>query len=831
MLKIRNAGMLSLLVIAAALPTGAQTTPQPAQLDPTANIASPQLEANVHKPLPEQFIWMAIIDGHNPGNSGYFRSKFKVTARPAAAILYVVGPDQMRVYVNGVLIANAERDPKVGIHPMVIALDVSHRLHAGSNTIAIAAVRGNRLAVKIIPRGAGVMGSAILVSGTDWKSSTRQEQGWENPEFDDAKWPPVQAIGGVESVLADLRWNNDAGMYRWPGYDGISPYLARVNAPAEEVAFAFEGMGKFTLVNALAPNYVVKPRGGVRPPPGPATSATPAEFTVTLPPGKLPREDCPYVTLDFGREITGRLEVVSDSAGPVKLEIQYGESLGEVMGGPYLGGDELIALPHVKAYGPKSAFRYALVRFLEGPSPMKFASIQMDDIYYPVIYKGSFESSDAMLNRIWQTGAYTSHLCMEDDIWDAPKRDRAPWMGDLDVSGLVIDTVFADQFLMRETMDTLMDGAGDPVNRDVNGIPGYSAFWVMGEADYYRHIGDVDYLHKIHDPLVHLLDFMAGEMDNNDLFANTRKAWPFIDWSPDMNGDTAETRRATEFEFYKAFIDGAWLLSQAGDTASANKFEARAQAMRRASQKTFLDPQSNTFGGRWQSNAMAIYSGVADATQTSAIYDRVLSKPSGFVITPYYNFYVISAMAEAGHRTEALDWLRKYWGGMIDEGATSFWEAYDLGWPKENFHRSLQADNGQGYYVSLSHGWSSGPTAWLSEEILGIRPTAAGFKQTTIRPDLAGLAWARGAVPTPNGLIKVDYKAGDTFRAAIDLPAGVAAQVSMPVCDNANSAQSVTINGAPATGLSSENGARVLIPVEKPGHYEFAAPCTQQEKK
>ena len=96
--------------------------------------------------------------------------------------------------------------------------------------------------------------------------------------------------------------------------------------------------------------------------------------------------------------------------------------------------------------------------------------------------------------------------------------------------------------------------------------------------------------------------------------------------------------------------------------------------------------------------------------------------------------------------------------------------------PRNNFHRSLQADNGQGYYVSLSHGWSSGPTAWLSEEILGIRPTAAGFKQTTIRPDLAGLAWARGAVPTPNGLIKVDYKAGDTFRAAIDLPAGVAAK-------------------------------------------------------
>jgi alpha-L-rhamnosidase len=828
MLGIRNVGTLSLLFIAAALSANAQVPRQPVQLDPTANISSPQLEANMHKPLPEQFIWMPIIDGRNPGDSGYFRSQFKISARPATATLYVVGPEQMRVYVNGMLIANAERDIKTGIHPMVIALDVSRNLRAGINTVAIAAVRGNRLAVKIIPRGAGVMSPAILMSGPGWKSSIRQEQGWEKPDFTDAKWPPALALGGVESSLGNLRWNNDAGMYRWPGYDGISPYLAHLSVPAEEVAFAFEGMGKFTLVNSLAPNYSVQPHGGVRPPTAPAASGAPAEFSVTLPPGKLAKEDCPYVTLDFGREITGRLEIVSDSTAPVKLEIQYGESMGEVMGGPYLGGDELTVLPHVKTYGPKSAFRYALIRFLEGPSPMKFTSIQMDDIYYPVTYKGSFESSDPVLNRIWQTGAYTSHLCMEDDIWDAPKRDRAPWMGDLDVSGLVIDTVFADQFLMRETMDALMEGAGDVLTRDVNGIPGYSAFWVMGQADYYRHIGDVDYLHKIHDPLVHLLDFMASELDSNDLFANTRKAWPFIDWSPDMNGDTAEARRATEFEFYKAFMDGAWLLTQAGDAASANKFEARAQAMRLASQKNLLDSQTNTFGPRWQSNAMAIYSGVADPAQTSAIYDRVLSKPSGFVITPYYNFYVISAMAEAGHRTEALDWIRKYWGGMIDEGATSFWEAYDLSWPKNNFHRSLQADNGQGYYVSLSHGWSSGPTAWLSEEVLGIRPTAAGFKNATIRPDLAGLAWARGAVPTPNGLIKVEYKGGDTLHATVDLPAGVAAEVSMPVCGGANSAQPVMMNGAAATGMPSENGTRLLIPVTSAGHYEFVTACSVQ---
>jgi hypothetical protein len=48
-------------------------------------------------------------------------------------------------------------------------------------------------------------------------------------------------------------------------------------------------------------------------------------------------------------------------------------------------------------------------------------------------------------------------------------------------------------------------------------------------------------------------------------------------------------------------------------------------------------------------------------------------------------------MSKTGDREIALSWIRKYWGGMIGQGATSFWEGYDTRWPKEDFHRSLKA--------------------------------------------------------------------------------------------------------------------------------------------
>src|SRR6202035_794005 len=100
------------------------------------------------------------------------------------------------------------------------------------------------------------------------------------------------------------------------------------------------------------------------------------------------------------------------------------------------------------------------------------------------------------LNQMWAIGAYTAHLCMQDDIWDAPKRDRGRWMGDLDVSGSTIEDAFDDRLLMEETLDRLL--GTEPIRKDVNGIPGYSAFWIIGEAEYYRHTGSIKQLQSTH---------------------------------------------------------------------------------------------------------------------------------------------------------------------------------------------------------------------------------------------------------------------------------------------------------------------------------------------
>ena len=780
----------------------------------------------MHTPLPEQYIW-----GPQKGDTRgsvflYYRKTYSVKRIPAVATLYAAGSNVIRVYINGRLLASGERDAKERIRPYVLGIDVSGKMRAGRNVITVLAAQGGKLVLKIVPAPLQVLKTPLVVTDATWKCDFLFHQGWETREFDDRTWPDAVSLGGIEEKSDFFAGNEDAGMYRWPGYDGISPFLAHTFLKAQELVYGSEGMGKFRNISNLLEHPTVLPPRTL---PAPArknavkgsekTPAGASEAVVILPARNLPPSEYPYLLLGFGKECTGRIRVISASPALTRLEVQYGESVEEALTSPYLGASEIYVPPHGTAYGPKSAFQYAVVRFLGGPSPLRFKAIDVDYIYYPVKQMGSFESSDALVNQIWQAGARTAHLCMQDEIWDGPKRDRMCLAGGMDVTGRVISAVFADRFLMDKSLKGLLAGVGNPVSQDVNGIPGYSALWVLSEADYFRHTGDVEHLKSVQESLPRLLEYMTTQIDDNGHFKNSNHRSTFIDWSPDLDGDSYESRRVTLMEFLRAFSEGAWLLEQAGDSAAAQKFQRVAEKLRSDLLKNSVDPTTNTFGGRWQTNAMAVYAGLADANRQAAVWENILSRPYQFNVTPHLNYYAISAMAEAGRRKEALEWIKDYWGGMLRPETNTFWESFDLGWPKDHFHAHLQSAHGEGYFVSLCHGVSSGPTAWLMEHVLGIQPVAAGFAKVAIRPDLCGLKWARGAEPCPQGAIKVDYRSEDAdLKATIEIPEGVVAQISMPV---ERGQSTVQVDGHAVSGVPAEDGTRLTVTLSSSGLHEL----------
>ncbi|MDP9050093.1 MAG: alpha-L-rhamnosidase [Acidobacteriota bacterium] len=775
----------------------AQALPGP--LDPTWNLAA--APAPARPLLAEEYIWTAgevtvRRPDHNkfPWNRPdlrvaphYFRAHFRIAALPPAATLYIAGPREAHVFLNGHSLGDfcSNPDAPIGFH--VFHASAAGALRLGDNVLAIEAVRGRGvvsatnstatlqlaygevLVTKIVPARFGVDTMPLVASSGGWRSiaanPTKPLQHWSDFSFDDSVWQTVASLGSIESNVDFFQWSADAGMYGWPGYIGLSQALRTFPLAAVAVTHVFTGAASFSHLSAL-------------------TGADPAlPFTVTNQAAPSATDaDAPSLLLDFGREISGRLLVESASPSDSTLSIAYGESEVEALatgltpgqqGGNYLGTNILEVPANGVARGPKSGFRYVQIRFLHGAPVTAFKSIRAEGIYYPVAHAGTFESSDPLLNRIWETGAYTVHLCMQDGVLDAVKRDRGRWAGDLDVEGRVISTAFGDHALMEETLHALVPETGS----HVNGIPSYSALWITSLADLYMHSGNRAFLAAQRDDLLRILAAMDASLNSQGLFENAKHQWLFVDWSPGLYAYTPEARNGTQLQYIRGYRAAASMLRSLGDIANAERYTAQADRLL-AALHSLRDANGVTYGAGWQLNALAALTD--DPQSLPVIWADVLSRvkqdtSTDPVISPYFNSYVLDAMAASGHRREALDWIRTYWGGMLNEGATSFWESYDLRWPKTNPHLSLQADGTSGYFVSMAHGWSSGPTAWLTENVLGVTPASPGYDTVNIHPDLLGLDYANGSVPTPHGTIsiRVDKKKG----IELDLPAGVTAKV------------------------------------------------------
>jgi hypothetical protein len=128
----------------------------------------------------------------------------------------------------------------------------------------------------------------------------------------------------------------------------------------------------------------------------------------------------------------------------------------------------------------------------------------------------------------------------------------------------------------------------------------------------------------------------------------------------------------------------------------------------------------------------------------------------------------------------------------------------------------LQGDDVSGLVISLAHGWSSGATAWLMTEVLGIRPVSGGFKEVEIRPDLIDLKWARGAEPTPHGLLQVEIRDDGGYTTTVSLPPGIVARVSVPV---ASASAAVAVNGKRNASVPAEKGRRAVVTLSGQGSY------------
>lgn len=151
-------------------------------------------------------------------------------------------------------------------------------------------------------------------------------------------------------------------------------------------------------------------------------------------------------------------------------------------------------------------------------------------------------------------------------------------------------------------------------------------------------------------------------------------------------------------------------------------------------------------------NMFAILFDYVDEEKKQEIKQNVILNDTILKITtPYMKFYELAALCEINEKEKVLQFVRDYWGGMLDLGATTIWEAYDPA-QKGDEHYAMY---GRPFGKSLCHAWGANPVYLFGKYLLGVKPLSPGYDSYLVEPSLAGLQWIKGRVPTPHGNIEV----------------------------------------------------------------------------
>lgn len=413
--------------------------------------------------------------------------------------------------------------------------------------------------------------------------------------------------------------------------------------------------------------------------------------------------------------------------------------------------------------------RFGWIHIRTFSKPWHITNVRLVCQTKPTNYNGSFTCSDSKLTQIWYVGAYTVKLNLLKDYLGAilmERGDRHSWTGDAYPAQAASMVAFANYDFVRMNIERTAD--------DNNNIKSYSLYWILSLVDYYKYSGDQRFLENY---IYHAQE----KLDAAYSLYGTNPSLGFYGWDERLgagqeNPDTEECQNAYKMLFIRACREFAWAMDQIGRKETKDYYNSIAD-------EKIEEIRSENL---WLSNfgvhasADAINAGFPENDEQQTLFEREFSDPNNRIsYSPFNQYFIIQALANINRYDEAISTINKYWGGQIDLGGTSFFEVYRPDWNLV-LGRNDPIPNNQCGYTSLAHSWGAGVTKWLSEEVLGIKPTSPGFSTYDILPHLgSGLTSVSGKVLSPYGEISVSFDVS-TGICSLSSPPGTLGRLGIP---------------------------------------------------
>jgi hypothetical protein len=420
---------------------------------------------------------------------------------------------------------------------------------------------------------------------------------------------------------------------------------------------------------------------------------------------------------------------------------------------------------------------------------------------------------------VWYAGAYTVQVDtidpLQGHVWPPPssswlnnavggsgatilvdgaKRDRWVWPGDLGISALTAFLTTCDTLSMKNDLDTLFahhDGAGclpyvGPEAGYVTISDTYHLWTLIGVIDYFLYSGDRSWVISHWPQIKKAVAFSTAKIGAHGLLSVNLLS----DWGRAVPGGEEISANALLFQVLQGT---SFLASIAGDSTARSVYSLTAASVRSAINLHLWDAGAGMYmdvpGSSLHpqdGNSLAVWFEIPDSTAKSVSISTALkgrwnqfgaaTPERSNAIGNFPGSMEVMAHFVAGDDATALSLIRLQWGYMLSSPngtGSTFWEGY---------LQDGSFDYG-GPYMSLAHGWATGPTSALTNYVAGIGPELSSTVPFHVIPHPGGLTQVSATVSLPDGKVSTFWKYfqnGSSFLETITAPESVAGRYGIP---------------------------------------------------
>lgn len=699
------------------------------------------------------------------------RRRFFVHKKVRKATVYICGLGQFELSLNGKKTGDHFLDPgwtQYDKHALYVTFDVTDQLMQGANALGVMLGNGFYfIPGKRYSKFSGAFGHPKMICRMFI-------------EYRD---------GTAEDIVSDSSWRTAAGPTTFSSIYGGEDYDARLEqAGWDRPSFNAGGWKPVLLVDG--------------PPQLDAQMAEPLKIFERFSPKKIMQPKPGIWVYDLGQNASGipYLEVEGRKGDVIKItpaELTSDEGLamqkwiGEPVSFNYTlkGSGREIWQSRFMYYG----FRYIQV---EGGVPVG----KPNPHHLPVLIGiqglhtrnaasriGDFSCSNDLFNKTFRLIDWAIQSNTASIFTDCPHREKLGWLEEAHLVGPSIRYNYDISNLVHKVVRDMMQSQ-TPEGLIPDIAPEYTVFeggfrdspeWgssgIILPWYAYEWYGDKAILEESYGMMKSYAGYLEKRSKDHILFFGLGDWYDIGPNPPGVSQLTPPGITSTAIYYYDLTILSRVATLLGKDSDAANYSELGKQ-VKEAFNRTFFHAETNQYGtGSQTANAMAVYMGLVDSTNKTAVIGNIVKDIRGrhnsLTAGDIGYRYLLRVLDDAGRSDVIYDMNsrsdRPGYGYQLAHGATALTESWQA-------YRDVSND-----HFMLGH-----LMEWFYSGLAGIRPAAntVAFKEIDIRPEPVGdVTAANASLQSPYGLISSRWKKeGGSFRLVVEIPANTRANIYLP---------------------------------------------------